>query len=210
MRTPTGPACTARLRSLRKTSPSSLSAGRRCSAAGLATEAAAFASGWRSSAADAAAEVAAHDSSGGWCCSAPGPEVEALDCVSRCSAAGALADADGDDDGSALSERRVAGRPEAAATSAARCRPTSSLEVAPMRAAFKSAIASSLVARVGPHTFLVPNCTCARELPPRVCTPPISRFCLGAMRSRETCSAGEPPTALYKVEAHTQGVHRLH
>ena len=193
MRTATGPAATARQRSLSETSPSSLSVGCRCSAAGLAAEAAALVSGWRSSAADAAAEAAAHDSSGGWRCSAPGAEVEALDCVPRCSAAGALADADDDDDGSMLSLRRGAGRPEAAAASAARCRPTSSLEVAPLRAAFKSAIASSLVARVGPCTLLVPNCTRARELPPRVSTPPISRFCLGAMRSRETCSAGEPP-----------------
>ena len=135
MRTATGPASIARLRSLRKTSPSSLRAGRNCSAASLAAEAAAVVSCSRCSAADAAADAAAHDSSDGW----------------RCSAAGAVADADDDDDGSVLLLRRVPFSSEAAAARAARCRATSSLSVAPLRAAFKSGDASSWVDRVGSY-----------------------------------------------------------
>ena len=93
-----------------------------------------------------------------------------------------LADADDDDDGSVLSLRRVAGRPEAAAASAARCRPTSSMSVAPLRAAFKSANASSSVDRVGPYWS-----------PVRACTRVETYHCGAARRrSRRRASALEP------------------
>ena len=134
MRMAAGPASIARLRSLRKSSPSSLSAGRNCSAPSLVAEAAVVVSCWRCSAEDAAADAAAFDSSDGW----------------RCSAAGAVAPADDGDDGSVLMLRRVAFSCLAAAAKAANRRATSCLSVAPVRADCKSDIASALVCRVGP------------------------------------------------------------